>query len=424
MVRAQRRRQRAAVAPRRGARRTTPRRAAPRLVPSVAGALRHRLRLTSDDAKAVGRLVNVAHELAPADDLAKEALLARQGKVQREHVVDHPPRRQTLEVQEWRDAGMKEMARARRHRVLERPEVLEALGLGPGPGGLHVGLRGGERLGREHARVVAHLRAHDLADLAGDRIDGERRQRRSRRIALPALAVVGVEAEAATDGLALLHENPETTPHLAIEGVHAPRPILRRQLEVLGRREPALVLDLRELARLEERRELGAELALGGLHHRERSQALQRFDVRGSDHVTDRHSARSLLQREVAQAREDEGELLLVIGPPRSLVRTFDEDDPEPARILARQRADRVRQLIVGDEQPAPGRRVGTLRVERAVEDARGGSEGLVHARQRPHRIRGLLRSVAEEAPATPRLAVGAICLLRRDRRATTTVPR
>jgi hypothetical protein len=65
-----------------------------------------------------------------------------------------------------------------------------------------------------------------------------------------------------------------------------------------------------------------------------------------------RNAARSLLEAEVAQVREHERELVLVVWPTRSLVTRLNDDDAEFSRRDARKRADTIRELVVGDEDP------------------------------------------------------------------------
>src|SRR5215217_3906549 len=80
----------------------------------------------------------------------------------------------------------------------------------------------------------------------------------------------------------------------------------------------------------------------------------ERSRVRACDDVPHRDAALRLLKREVAQVTEKERELLLVVRTPFRLVGALDEDDSELAGWLPGQRTDRVRELVVRNEQPAP----------------------------------------------------------------------
>ena len=208
--------------------------------------------------------------------------------------------------------------------------------------------------------MLAHRARDERADLARDRVHREGRHRGRRRLATPGPAVVFVERELAADRLAALHQDPETAPDVAVKRIHAPRAAAGRGEEVLCRGQPPLVRQELQGAGLEQRPELGAELALGRLHHPERPElphAPQRRRVGLVDHVPHGHAASGLLQREVAEAREHERQLLLVVGPPRCLRRALDEHDAELARRRARKRPHGVGQLVVGYEKPpAPGR--------------------------------------------------------------------
>ena len=70
-------------------------------------------------------------------------------------------------------------------------------------------------------------------------------------------------------------------------------------------------------------------------------------------HVSHSDAAGGLLECEMPQVSQDEGQLLAVVGPARWLFGAFDENDPERFRGLAGERADLVAQLVVGDEEPA-----------------------------------------------------------------------
>jgi hypothetical protein len=103
--------------------------------------------------------------------------------------------------------------------------------------------------------------------------------------------------------------------------------------------------DDQEATRGDQRREVGAKLALCGLHHAERAercgQRLQGGPVGpGGRDVPDRHATRRLLQGEVAQVGKDEGQLLFVVRTAGRLPGRLDEDDPEGLGIFAGQRAD------------------------------------------------------------------------------------
>ena len=70
--------------------------------------------------------------------------------------------------------------------------------------------------------------------------------------------------------------------------------------------------------------------------------------------VLDRDAAPGLLDRKLAQIGQHERELLLVIRPLRRLPGVLDEDDSDIRRIFLSERADRVGQLVIRNEDPPP----------------------------------------------------------------------
>ena len=79
--------------------------------------------------------------------------------------------------------------------------------------------------------------------------------------------------------------------------------------------------------------------------------------------------ARGLLDREVPQIGDHQGELLLVIRPSRGLPRVLDQHEADRRGVLLRERPEALVQLVVGDEDPAPARRVGLQRPQSPAED-------------------------------------------------------
>ncbi len=120
---------------------------------------------------------------------------------------------------------------------------------------------------------------------------------------------------------------------------------------------------IREWNRLRERDDIASSKGpKWGRHERGR--------VGSGHHVPHRHAAVGLLEREVAQARENERKLLLVVWPPRRLARALDEHDDELARGRARQRPHGVGQLVVGHEEPPSAGLVHAACIEAFAEDA------------------------------------------------------
>ncbi len=232
----------------------------------------------------------------------------------------------------------------------------------------------------------------ELGDLQRHLVGLEARRLGRRWISWPRPAVVGVVAELSAERLAAVHQDPGAPPHLAVEGVHSPRrsPAVGRLLEVLPGRQPALVRDLHQRAGGHEGGEVHPQLALCRAHHPERPElARQRLERRavgpGGDHVTDRDPAAGLLEREVAQVGEHQGQLLAVVGPPGRLPRVLHDDDAELAWFLDGERADAVRQLVVRHIEPAPAARIGLPVGQRAREVACGHRPTLQSLDSRDH---------------------------------------
>ena len=266
-------------------------------------------------AQAVGRAMHVAHELAPAEDLTYEALLAREGDICGDGVRDDPLGQQAMKIQKRRDPGVEQVARSVREGVLVGPEAREAFGAGPRPERLGVGGGSRERGEIELAGVMGVLGGEEFADLAGDGVRREARRHGSGRVSSPGLAVLRIEAPASAARTVAVHEDAGAGADDAVEGVHPPHWLRARAPEVVLRREPSRVGNHDEGAGPNEIGELDAKFALGGLHHRQRAQLCgeppERLgEPRARDLKAHRHPARRLLQREVSPVREDIGELL------------------------------------------------------------------------------------------------------------------
>ena len=371
-LRPQETRQRAAVA----ARNARPGLFCPARIAAVAGSIELGHRARREKAKAVGVLVHVADELAPAEDLPHEAFPRRQRRLGAGRFPHQPFRQQAVQVEQAGDATMEERRRPLRHRVLVRAEPGQERER-PRPDRLGVGAGGRQRFRIERSRMVRELLPNQVADLVLDGVAGKAGRLGRGRVAVPALPVLGVEAEAPAFGLVLLHEQPGAAAHVAVERVHAERgvPAVLALVEVGLAGEPAFVgLDLQR-ARLDQRLQLDPQLPLGGAHHPQRT---QRSGERrqgggvasGRDQVADRDAALRLLEREVAQVGEHQRQLLLVVGPPRRLGGSLDEDDAQRARRLPRQGAELIAELVGRHEDPAAAALAVPVLAQRSVERA------------------------------------------------------
>ena len=116
-----------------------------------------------------------------------------------------------------------------------------------------------------------------------------------------------------------------------------------------------------------------AKLAFGRTHDTrlpELAEAPKRGGVGAIDDMANGDPALRLLEREVAEAREHEGQLLLVVRPPPRLLGALHDDDAELSRVRAREGAHGVRELIVRNEEPLSARFVYAVRPERLTKDA------------------------------------------------------
>ncbi len=159
---------------------------------------------------------------------------------------------------------------------------------------------------------------------------------------------------------------------MAVERVHAVRrrvPLLRR-CEVGGGSQPAVVVDQRDPAIVDQGREVATQLALCRSH---RSQGLtERARNLGESQavalmrleVADRDPTCRLLQGKMAHIRQHRRQLVLVIGPLRRLPQALHENDAELAWLGSSQRPDRIGQLVVGNVKPTTAGRVPSQRTE------------------------------------------------------------
>ena len=298
-------------------------------------------------------------ELPPAEDLPEKALPAGERDRQRQGLGHDAPREEAVKVQKARHARVEERGRPRGHRVLEGAEPRQALAPRPAPQGVGIAGGGGQGGEVEAPRVRGEALLDQLADLVRHGIRREHGWRGGRGLAAPGPAVFGVEAEAPARGPSVLHEQPALFADVPVEAVHPPAPSAREgRVEVHPAGQPALVRQHLDGAARDEVREVRAQLALGGLLATqradlagERCEGLRKASLRRD--VPNGDPAARLLEGEVAKVREHERQLLAVVGPSLRLPRRLHEDDPELARILARQRADGVAELVVGNEEPA-----------------------------------------------------------------------
>ena len=228
--------------------------------------------------------VDAAHELAPADHLAQEALqrgdrhrLApllprrRVGQGGR----DHRRRRQQADVEQGREQGVVQGGVVLAEGVFKGPEAVEALrqeALQPGRG---AGLIEGDPQGPQRAGVIGEV---GVDQGPHRRLVGAGRHRRQGglHVALGQLAaVLHIEAPAATGGGAVgFQQQAEAAPLALVEGLHEraatalePAPALGHRFQKRRRRQHAELHPLLGAEPLQP----GLEAAVGHLGHLQRA---------------------------------------------------------------------------------------------------------------------------------------------------------
>ena len=178
------------------------------------------------------RPVDAAHVLAPAEDLAHEALDAGQGclarVVGRRGRRHHLARIQQLQVQCRRQVGVVKPRIARPHRILVTAKQRQAL--------LHEGLQCLQRVRTRHrpreaveaARMLRKALGHERDHLARQRIGLEAAARRhcARAGSTKGLAVLGIEIPLSAERQVLVlrvHQHAMPLALLAVEVLHAQR---------------------------------------------------------------------------------------------------------------------------------------------------------------------------------------------------------
>lgn len=248
---------------------------------------------------------------------------------------------------------------------------------GPVPEGFGIASRRGKRIEIERAGVMAEAVLDEVGYFLLDGAGGKGGKGRRGWIALsPAMAVIGVEVEAAADGIFAGHEHVVAGASGAVEPFEQVGRAFGMALgENVGRGDPAFVWDLDEAAGLEERREVVAKLVFGGAHDANgaggREQGGEGVAIGTvDDEVKHVDAARGLFQGELAHVRDDERELLAMVGTACRFPRVFDEDDADLGGVFAAERADGIGELVVGDEEPeAAFLAAGEAVVERLSEE-------------------------------------------------------
>ncbi len=313
--------------------------------------------------------MKVAHELAPAKQLADEAFGAGErdatGLRGGFDVVDEVDGEDAAEVEDHGRFRVEELWLVVTHgvfigaeggqQVLER-ELPHAVAVGLGAGQ-------GEAFGR--AEVVAVGGFDEGDDLFRDRVRREAGRVGNRHLALVRVAVLGVEGELAADGLGVGHQDAGVLAHAAVEAVHhvglAGLVGAVGVEEILGGGGPGGVWDVVQLqaSRLGGG-EVQAELALGGRHDGERGELAvglefaQRLPVAfGREVIKHLDAAGGLLKREVAHVADEDDEFFLVVRPAQGLGGGFDDDDAGLVGGLLGKRPGAVRVAVVGDVNPA-----------------------------------------------------------------------
>ena len=126
-------------------------------------------------------------------------------------------------------------------------------------------MRGGERVDVESAGMPAEPFLHLARNLLTQGRPLEPRRFGRRRDAVPALAVLGVEADLPADGRTFFHQDAGAGTHGAVEGVHPPTTASTGGAEVGVGGDPVPVRHHPQQPAGHQRRKLRARLPLGGL---------------------------------------------------------------------------------------------------------------------------------------------------------------
>jgi len=88
--------------------------------------------------------------------------------------------------------------------------------------------------------------------------------------------------------------------------------------------------------------------------------------------MADGHAPRRLFQREVAEVREQERQLLPMVGAAGRLPWVLYQHDAEIPRLLPGQRPDSVGELVIGNEEPTTPGRIGLPLGQRPAKATHG----------------------------------------------------
>ena len=327
-----------------------------------------------EETVAVGLLVEVAHELAPAEELTDEAF----GAGERDeavtggcgYVADEVEGQKAAKVEQDGGLGVEELEVVVAHGVFEGAEVGEEFGEGELPEGVAIGLGAGEIeavWSDKCAEVVGVGGFDQVEDFRGDGIGREGGRSGDGDLAFVGVAVVGVEGELAADGLGVGHEDAGLLAHFAVEAVHHKR--LAVLVGAVDGEEvgcgggPGGVLDEVHLETgFDGGGEVEAELALGGGHAGERRKVAVALELEeglavagGREMVEDFDALGGLLQGEVAHVGDEDGEFFLVVRAAKGLGGGLDDDDAGLGGRLFGEGAGAVGVAVVGDVDPAAG---------------------------------------------------------------------
>ena len=334
--------------------------------------IRQRARVAEKVAALVARHlepIDAADILAPADDLADEALRRverhRAGAPRGLDLAADAERVEQADVQILRDDGMIEEGFARQHRILVVAELRQRALHEGGERRFRVGARDGEPERRQIAEVPAEAGLDQRQHLPGDGIGCALPGARHEQVSGRGLPVVGVEIPLAARRLVAVHQQSRPAPHVAVEMFQAQLLAARGPgPERLGRAQEAVVRQ--DVDRQREPR-LPACLHLqdppfAGLGDDDafrpvagdgvlqlRGEAAARIG-RLQRHIVDRPAQRPQFLGEMAHGGKDEGDLLLVMPHIGRLVLKLGHEHAIAGRIAAGEAAERGRELIAQDQ--------------------------------------------------------------------------
>jgi hypothetical protein len=180
--------------------------------------------VAGEQAVAIGLLVQVAHELAPPEQLADEAFAGSERHLvccsALCNVADEVERQEPAEVEQDGRFGVEELEMVVAHGVFKAAEGWQHVLEEEVPEVVAIGLGAGQIEVVEGAEVVWEVGLDDGYDFLRDGVGRITRRCGDGHLVLVGVAIVGVEGELAADGFCVAHEDAGLLAHAAVEAIH------------------------------------------------------------------------------------------------------------------------------------------------------------------------------------------------------------